>query len=295
MIEHIKRVSQIPHKNYKFSLLIPTWNNLSYLKLCISSIRKNSHYDLQIIVVVNEGTDGTTEWIEQQQNIDYVLSKENIGICYALNITRSMIKSDYVVYLNDDMYVLPGWDKELYREIKSAGTKSFMLSSTMIEPVETGNPCVVVKNYGTSTEDFQEEKLLEAYRKLVRNDWRGSTWPPNVIHIDLWDLIGGYSIEFSPGMYSDPDLSRKLYEVGVHHFKGVGKSLVYHFGTKSTGRVKQNKGRITFIRKWGISAKQFTTKYLHICEPFTDKPPEKPSFSFFERMVNLIKILKSYF
>ena len=44
-------------------------------------------------------------------------------------------------------------------------------------------------------------------------------------------LVGGMSIEFSPGMYSD--LSKKLYESVVRQFKGVGKSLVYHFYSES--------------------------------------------------------------
>ena len=31
----------------------------------------------------------------------------------------------------------------------------------------------------------------------------GATIPPNIVHRDIWDLVGGYSIEYSPGMYSD--------------------------------------------------------------------------------------------
>ena len=33
-----------------FSILIPTWNNLELLKLCVHSIRENSGYSHQIIV-----------------------------------------------------------------------------------------------------------------------------------------------------------------------------------------------------------------------------------------------------
>jgi hypothetical protein len=82
-------------------------------------------------------------------------------------------------------------------------------------------------------------------------------------------LVGGMSIEFSPGMYSDPDFSRKLFEAGIRLFKGKGNSLVYHFGSKSTQRVKKNKGRKTFLLKWGITAKTFTDKYLKKGEVFS--------------------------
>lgn len=293
MIENIKKYQNTTKSNYKFSLLIPSWNNLDYLELCIKSIQKNSFYELQIIVIVNEGTDGTAEWIEQQEEIDYIHSKNNIGICYALNISRSLIKSDYIVYINDDMYLLPKWDLELDKEINKIGTKNFMLSSTMIEPIDTGNKSVIVKNFGTDLKSFNEDLLLEEGSKLIKNDWNGSSWPPNIIHIDVWDLIGGYSIEFSPGMSSDPDLARKLYEVGVRYFKGVGTSLVYHFGAKSTKRVRKNKGRITFIRKWGISQRQFNQKYLKRGEPFVENI-ELPKFSFFENLMTKLKIILSY-
>lgn len=39
----------------KFSILIPTWNNLDFLKLCINSIEKNSYFKHQIIIYVNDG------------------------------------------------------------------------------------------------------------------------------------------------------------------------------------------------------------------------------------------------
>ena len=196
-------------------------------------------------------------------------SPENIGICYGLNIARSLIKSEYIVYVNDDMYLLPDWDLSLDKEIKSIGHKNFMLSSTMIEREDTGNSCVVTRNFGSDIESFDEEALLMEYPGLQISDWSGSTWPPNVVHIDLWDMVGGLSIEFSPGMYSDPDFARKLWETGVRYFKGKGNSLVYHFGSKSTNRIKKNKGRKTFLLKWGISSRTFTQQYLKMGQKFT--------------------------
>ncbi|MFA6922869.1 MAG: glycosyltransferase [Bacteroidales bacterium] len=269
MIENIIKYQRTNKTNYKFSVLIPTWNNIEFLKLCINSILKNSHFEIQIIVIVNEDEDGTLEWLENQKEIDYVHSKNNIGICYGLNIARALVKSEYMVYVNDDMYVLPNWDLELHKEIEHIGSKSFMLSCTMIEPTDTGNSCVIVKNYGQDIQSFKEEILLNEYHDLFVNDWSGSTWPPNVVHVDMWDLVGGLSIEFTPGMYSDPDFSRKLFEAGVRLFKGKGNSLVYHFGSKSTKRIKKNNGRKTFLLKWGITSNTFTKKYLKIGKSFS--------------------------
>jgi len=261
---------------------------LEFLQLCVDSVRKNSSLDLQIIVLVNEGIDGTIEWLEKQNDIDYIHSPKNIGICYGLNSCRSLILSDYIVYLNDDMYVLPNWDLELYNEIEKTGSKEFMLSATMIEPHESGNPCVVVRDYGREIESFKEDLILKEYAGLAIADWSGSTWPPNVVHIDLWDLVGGLSIEFSPGMYSDPDFSRKLYEAGVRMFKGKGNSLVYHFGSKSTKRIKKNTGRKTFLMKWGVTSNTFTKKYLRVGNKFSGTI-ETPDISKLSSFLNRIK------
>jgi GT2 family glycosyltransferase len=259
--------------NPTFSILIPTWNNLPYLRLCIESLRKHSDFQHQIIVMVNEGQDGTHEWVSSQSDLDYIASPENIGICYGLNACRPLIKNPHVVYANDDMYFLPHWDSRLCVAIEQSSSDQFMLSATMIEP-KGDNPCCIIADFGDSLESFKEEALLQAADNLARNDWSGSTWPPVLVPLALWDKVGGMSIEFSPGMYSDPDLSRKLWECGVRHFQGVGNSLVYHFGCKSTGRIRQNKGRRTFLMKWGISANQFMHDYLHIGEQYIAQLPD---------------------
>jgi glycosyltransferase involved in cell wall biosynthesis len=292
MIDEIEKYSNTDTaKSYVFTILLPTWNNIDYLKLCLRSINSNSTFSHQIIVVVNEGSDGTVEWIKSQKDIDCIISPTNIGICLALNACRSLIKTDYVAYANDDMYFLPGWDKILFDEIQKLGHKSFMLSSTMIEPLGY-NTCTVTQNFGTDIATFKEQELLKQYSSFIREDWNGSTWPPNVMHIDCWDLVGGMSIEFSPGMYSDPDLSRKLWQIGVRHFVGKGNSLVYHFGCKSTGRVKKNKGQYTFIKKWGITSRTFSDKYVlrgqHVSQAI-----KEPIFSRFEKMTQLVKQIRA--
>ena len=275
--------------NKHFTILIPTWNNLPYLKLCIESLRRHSAIQHQLIVMVNEGTDGTLEWIQEQSDLEFVVSPENIGICYGLNVCRSLIKNDYVVYANDDMYFMPLWDTCLGKAIEKAGDEAFMISATMVEP-RGDNPCCVIADFGDNLESFREDELLKAAETLIRDDWSGSTWPPVLLPLVLWDKVGGMSIEFSPGMYSDPDLSRKLWECGVRRFHGVGDSLVYHFGCKSTGRVKQNHGRHTFLMKWGISANQFMHDYLHVGEPFMPRLPEIETTRW-KRIVWKIKLI----
>jgi len=235
-----------------FSIIIPSWNNLPYLKCCVESILKNSIYQHEIIIHINEGNDGTKTWVEQQ-GLKYTYSAENIGICRAVNLASSLITMEYVMYMNDDMYVCPAWDAALEAEIKAMGNNIFMLSATMIEPNFTGNNCVVHADFGNSIETFQEQKLLSEYASLKRDDWNGSTWPPTIVRRDDWFAVGAYSIEFSPGFSSDDDFAMKMWFLGCRYFKGVGHSLVYHFQTKSTQRVAKNNGRMQFLNKWNIA------------------------------------------
>lgn len=293
MIINIKTVRCSTAKKAAFSIIIPTWNNLSYLQFCIDSIRKNSKLSHQIIVHVNEGKDGTLEWLKSQPDIDYTHSIENVGICYALNYCRQLMTTDYLLYLNDDMYVCPGWDSALYEEIKAIGHNHFFLSSTQFEPV-TQNPCCISANYGTTLETFREADFLKEFDSYQKSDWQGATWPPNVVHKDIWDFTGGYSIEFSPGMSSDPDFSMKLWQLGVRLYKGVSKSRAYHFCSKTTGRIKKNNGYYMFINKWGMSTRVFQRNYLRLGALFQGTTKE-PDTSFLFKARNLYKRINSAF
>ncbi|MCF8256610.1 MAG: glycosyltransferase [Flavobacteriales bacterium] len=260
----------------RFSILIPTWNNLAFLQCCIESIRKNSSVGHELLVYVNEGTDGTVEWLESE-GIRYIHSAKNVGVCTALNALFPLAATDLICYMNDDMYVCPGWDVPLLKEIAAIGHGKFYLSATMIEPVDTGNPSVLAPfSFGKTPSEFQENELLAALPQMHKEDWSGSTWPPSIMHRSMWQAIGGYGEEFSPGLYSDPDVSMKLWMQGVRIFKGVGESRVYHFMSKSTGRVKMNDGKRTFLKKWGVSSSWFIKQVLRQGRPWQGPLPETP-------------------
>jgi glycosyltransferase involved in cell wall biosynthesis len=261
--------------NALFSIMIPSWNNLAYLQLCINSIRKHSVYPHQIIVHINEGKDGSLDWIKTQADISYSFSKENIGVCYALNSCRNLASTEYLLYMNDDMYVCPGWDKPIKEEIDHIGHKYFFFSATAIE-IKAQSNCSIEKSFGNNIESFNEAALIEEYSSISMQDWQGSTWPPNIVHKDIWDLAGGYSIEFSPGMYSDPDFSMKLWKLGVRTFKGIASSRVYHFGSISVKRVKHNAGYSKFISKWGMTSGTFSKYFLRRGDIFDGPLQELP-------------------
>ena len=252
-----------------FSILIPSWNNLPFLKLCVESIRKNSTFRHQIIVHVNDGSDGTLEWVKNN-GLDYTYSENNVGVCIAMNMMRTKVLTDYIVFLNDDMYVLPDWDKVLYDEILSLPDNRFFLSATSIQR-HAGSGSFIQADYGNHPSNFRETELLHYFRSHQIRDWMGATMPPNIVHRDVWDLVGGYSVEYTPGMYSDPDFTAKLWFCGIRYMKGLSASRVYHFETKSTGRIKKNQGQMQFLLKWGITSSSFRRFVTWRGLPFDEK------------------------
>lgn len=270
-----------------FSILIPTWNNRPYLEACINSIRKHSHFQHEIIVHVNEGKDDTIPWLIEQKDIIFTHSEENIGVCHALNLIRTKATTPYLLYLNDDMIVAPKWDEVLWNEVQQIGHNAFYLSSTMIEPFPQSN-CSIEADFGRTIQTFNEATFIETYDQFEKSDWNGATWTPNLVHAEYWDKIGGYSVEFSPGMYSDPDFSMKLWNAGVRYFKGLADSRVYHFGKISTARITHNPGYYKFIEKWGMSSGTFGKYYLKRGTPFTGTLPEA-RLNLLVKMKNIFK------
>ncbi len=273
------------------SIMIPTWNNLPYLRLCVAEIRRTSMAAHQIVVHVNEGADGTCDWLDQE-GIAYTVTSENVGVCVAMNQARTLATGDLLLYMNDDMVPCPGWDKALLDVAAAQPDGLYYLSATMIEPVATGNICVRAPyDYGRDSDSFDRAGLHAAAPGLAGPDWNGATWPPSLMTAKMWDMIGGFSEEFSPGLYSDPDISRKLWEAGVRNFRGVGNSLVYHFMSKSLQRVKLNPGKRQFLKKWSMSSSTFLKHYLQLghlyAGPLTD--PVQTSGLFAARLKDRIK------
>ena len=273
-----------------FSIIIPTYNNLSYLKLCLDSLKKNSNQKHEIILHVNDGSDGTLDFTKKKK-IKYTYSKNNIGLCTGVNMASRVSTQKYILYAHDDMYFCPKWDVFLREEVNKIKHNRFYISGTMIEPF-TGH---VSFNCGETIEKFDEKKLLDNYKKLKYHDHQGSHFAPHLIEKEMWIKIGGFSEEFNPGYSSDPDLNMKLWEAGVRIFKGLNEFRVYHFSsitTRKKNNLIRNKGDLTFLLKWGFSIKFFKKYYLRSKTIYQGplSKPNKKNLYFFDLFVCKVKL-----
>lgn len=90
------------------SIVVPTFNRLERLCRCIDKIRQNLTPPHETIVVDGGSTDGSREWLAKQADLHVILEEQREGAVKAFNRGFRAAKGDYVMWLNDDAYPLPG-------------------------------------------------------------------------------------------------------------------------------------------------------------------------------------------
>ncbi|MCK5850269.1 MAG: glycosyltransferase [Kiritimatiellae bacterium] len=246
----------------RFSVIIPTWKNLACLDLAYRSVIEHSATDHELIIFFNEYDKDCEQWLEGKKVVS-AYSGRNLGVCGAVNRASELMTTDYICFMNDDMYALPGWDVALSCYLGLAD--KLWLSGTTVEAGKATSCYIGGHDYGNSPETFQEARLLAEHERLMRPYNMVSTWTPTLLSRRDWETIGGFDEEYFPGNGSDPDLAMKMYKHGCRHFIGVGASLMYHFSRSTISRFDGEKKELMdtkayFKKKWGVSQKRFLKK-----------------------------------
>ena len=276
---------------------IPSKNNLRYLKTCIPSIKQNSYYKTnKILVFVDQDQDGTVQWLDEN-NIDYILNKEVEckGIGYAYDTMFKQAQTDLVVAFHADMVLGPDADYHLVKHHK----RGTVVCATRIEPpLHPPGPEKVVMDFGMWPEDTKWDEF-DSFVKKQTNDHldrvTSSMFAPWLIHKQ--DHLGHDPIFLS--VFEDADLFRR-FKLANYSTIQSWSSYVYHLTcrggqfehaktdqdlqTKSTEW--QYKNQLSFgeyIRKWGGSFKEYGP-----CEP---KPNTK--YNVGVRLTNAVHDLLS--
>ena len=277
----------------KLSIVIPTFNNLNYLKFFLNSLKKNSSFNHEIVLHINDGSDGTLNYAIKNK-IKHTHSTYNIGLCSSMNCAYKLTTTNYILYAHDDMYFCKNWDVFLINEIINQKNNFYYLSGTNIS-TRYG---LINYDCGSSIDTFDEDKFDKFCLDDKTPDLQSSHWAPHLVHRELWDKIGGFSEEFDPGDGSDPDFCMKLWLENVRLFKGISKFKVYHFNSITTrnDKVLLNNGTKTFLLKYGFNPKFFRKYYLKgnnsiIYFKGNLNDPNKNLFMVFDLLINKIKIL----
>lgn len=231
ILKIIKKWKSTPtKKESKFtSIIILTYNQLEYTKICIESIRKFTNPDsYEIIIIDNNSTDGTINWLKTQEDVTVIYNNENLGFPKGCNQGIKIAKGDNILLLNNDTIVTPNWlsnmNKALWssKEIGAVGTVSNYCSYNQ----------EIHANYNNI-----EEMLEFAYNFNKSNT---SLWYYRnkligyclMIKKEVLDKVGLLDEIFTPGNFEDDDISFRMLLSGYKLFL-CKDTFIHHFGSIS--------------------------------------------------------------
>jgi len=176
------------------------------------------------------------------------------GQCKAVNTAVATVSTPWVLVTNDDHIYPPGWFEWLQDEHYSC------ISPMLIEP-KLGAPTFEVQNFGGAGGDFNKDKFIQFAKEHDRREPPGGIRKgfnlPFLIKRELWNLIGGYDINYDPwGSNGDSDLEYKIKLAGVQPCQNTN-SIVYHFSQTSGTFQSENQkywheNFAYFEQKWGF-------------------------------------------
>lgn len=223
-------MEKISYENIHYtSIVILTYNQLEYTKLCIESVRKftpKGKYEL--IIVDNNSTDETISWLTKQNDLKLILNCENYGVPKGYNQGISIANGDNVLLLNNDTIVTPNWlfnlDSALWSnsEIGAVGCLSNYVS----------NAQRIAVNYSdiTSMIDFAKYFNISDKEKYeVRGKLIGFCL---LIKKEVIDKIGLLDEQFFPGNYEDDDYCIRMLKA-KYKLLLCKDTFIHHFGSKS--------------------------------------------------------------
>ena len=107
-------------KEELISIIVPVYNVKDYLKKCVDSILKQSYNNIEVILVDDGSTDGSSIICDELKAMDsrvLVIHKENGGLSDARNCGVKEAKGKYVCFVDSDDFVDKDFVKILYTNI----------------------------------------------------------------------------------------------------------------------------------------------------------------------------------
>ena len=235
----------------RVAVIILNWNGEKLLREFLPSVVKNTNTDLgRVVVVDNHSTDGSWICLEQEfPDVERVLFEDNFGFAGGYNRAIEMIEAEYVVLLNSDVEVAPGWLEPLVavldRDERVAAVQPKILAYRDKKKFEYAGAAGGYIDYlgfpfcrgrvmdTTEQDDGQYDDEVDVF-------W--ATGASLCIRRDVYRATGGLDEAFFAHM-EEIDLCWRL-KNGGYTLKVVPSSVVYHLGG---GSLPMNHPRKLFL------------------------------------------------
>jgi glycosyltransferase involved in cell wall biosynthesis len=262
------------------SFIIPSRNNLRYLKQAYESIRKNSSVEHEICIADDFSDDGTMEqvlvWMKRDKNIKFHRNHGPTRLGHTIlydTLINDYATHERVMIFHADMYLCPNADEEIDKYLEPGK----VVSLTRIEPpLHPDGPEKILKDFGIEPEEFDEQGLLKFVDEYTQQGYHHSTagiFAPWAIMKKDFQEVGGHDPLYAPQSKEDSDIFNRFVLNGYELIQ-TWQGFVYHMTSRGSrfkdGAVRNPdgvvamKGRETdewltqnekstrnFIRKWG--------------------------------------------
>lgn len=91
------------------TIIIPNYNGHAFLKDCLEALTPQLSDEIHVLVVDNGSTDESVPFLQSYEGIQTIFLSENTGFCGAVNAGIKASCTKYVILLNNDTRVLPGY------------------------------------------------------------------------------------------------------------------------------------------------------------------------------------------
>lgn len=237
----------------RISVVIPVFNNLDLNRQCLDSIYRGTNLQgVEIIVVDNGSTDGSTDYLRQEENcgrLRLIDNIDNLGFAKACNQGARAARGNLLVFLNNDTVVQPGWLEGLTRCLEK-DERIGIVGAKLLYPDNT------IQHAGVTFDDHK--RVGHIYRYFHHShpavnkerEFQVVTAACMMIRKTLFLAVGGFDEHYQNG-FEDVDLCLQIRHLGYKVYY-TPQCVVYHLESKTAGRHAREKenGRY-FISKWG--------------------------------------------
>ena len=205
------------------SVIVVNWNGKQHLEDCFSSLLKQTYPGLEIIMVDNASNDGSVDFMKENfPEVKLVQNNTNIGFGPAVNKGMAEGKSEYLIFLNNDLTLEPTCISELLKSLEKPNVGGAIPKILMHGEKDKINSFGVDINYvGIACPRYIYEKDSDSLKE--EEVPCGGIF---MFHRDIVDKLGGFdeSIFF---YHEDHDLSWRIRLLGLKMVVNP-RAIIYH-------------------------------------------------------------------